>query len=72
MVRRISKDAADIIMRAVDEYLDCERFDGLRCADEVVQERRGEYKLWLNIRGRVLQLWMNEDNRGRHFSLGRV
>ena len=54
MTRKISRLAADIIMQAVEEYLDCERFDGLRVADEIIPERREEYKKWLNIRVRLL------------------
>ena len=57
MTRKISRLAADIIMQAVGEYLDCERFDGLRIAEEIIPERRDEYKKWLNVHGRLLHLW---------------
>lgn len=57
MMQIISRLAADIIMQAVGEYLDCERFDSLRIAGEIIPERREEYTMWLNIHGQLLHLW---------------
>lgn len=57
---RMSKDGADKIMKAVGEHLDSDLFDSLRIARGKATDRAA-YKLWLNIHGRMLSIWMAAD-----------